>query len=145
MKLSNNGVVFIKLEEGERLTGYLDTRGIPTVGVGHTGTVDGKPVIRGMVISQNKSTELLLSDLAWVERSVNSNVTANLTQNQYDALCSLVFNIGATAFANSTVLNRINKSDYTGAAEAILMWKRAGNAPDILLPRRKRERELFLK
>jgi len=144
MKISNKGVQFIKREEGEKLTAYLDTRGIWTIGVGHTGSVDGKAVSRGMTISQNKSTELLLSDLTWVERAVNSNVKTKINQNQYDALCSLVFNIGASAFSSSTVLRRINKSDFTGAAEAILMWKRAGNDPDILLPRRKRERELFL-
>ncbi|ELI8281136.1 glycoside hydrolase family protein, partial [Yersinia enterocolitica] len=59
-------------------------------------------------------------------------------------LCSLIFNIGPTAFANSTVLKRLNDGDYQGAADAFLMWKKAGNNPDILLPRRQRERALFL-
>lgn len=144
MRLSNNGISFIKKEEGEKLSAYLDSRGIWTIGTGHTGLVDGRPVSRGMIISQKRSTELLLSDLAWVELAVNKNVTAKISQNQYDALCSLVFNIGATAFANSTVLKRLNASDFSGAADAMLMWKRAGNDPDIVLPRRKRERELFL-
>ncbi|WP_145590711.1 lysozyme [Yersinia aleksiciae] len=144
MQISENGINKLKVEEGERLTGYKDSRGIPTIGVGHTGVVDGKPVSAGMVISKDRSSDLLRSDLAWVEKSIATNVKAPLTQNQYDALCSLIFNIGATAFANSTVLKRLNAGDYQGAADAFLMWKKAGNDTEILLPRRQRERALFL-
>lgn len=144
MQISNNGINKLKVEEGEKLIGYKDTRGIPTVGVGHTGVVDGKPVSVGMVISKDKSSELLRSDLKWTEEAIAINVKVPLTQNQYDALCSLIFNIGANAFANSTVLKRLNAGDYKGAADAFLMWKKAGNDPDRLLPRRQRERALFL-
>ncbi|HDL6699896.1 TPA: lysozyme [Yersinia enterocolitica] len=144
MQISNNGINKLKVEEGEKLIGYKDTRGIPTIGVGHTGMVDGKPVAVGMVISKDKSSELLRSDLKWTEEAIATNVKVPLTQNQYDALCSLIFNIGPTAFANSTVLKRINAGDYKGAADAFLMWKKAGNDLNILLPRRQRERALFL-
>lgn len=144
MQISNNGINKLKVEEGEKLIGYKDTRGIPTVGVGHTGVVDGKPVSVGMVISKDKSSELLRSDLKWTEEAIATNVKVPLTQNQYDALCSLIFNIGPTAFANSTVLKRLNAGDYKGAADAFLMWKKAGNDPERLLPRRQRERALFL-
>ncbi|HHH0018942.1 TPA: lysozyme [Yersinia enterocolitica] len=144
MQISNNGINKLKVEEGEKLIGYKDTRGIPTVGVGHTGVVDGKPVSVGMVISKDKSSELLRSDLKWTEEAIAINVKVPLTQNQYDAMCSLIFNIGANAFANSTVLKRLNAGDYKGAADAFLMWKKAGNDPDRLLPRRQRERALFL-
>ncbi|EIC82096.1 lysozyme [Serratia sp. M24T3] len=144
MKISNNGITRLKGDEGEKLEGYRDSRGIPSIGVGHTGTVDGKPVALGMVINQNKSTELLLQDIQWVEQTINSSVKVPLNQNQYDALCSLVFNIGAGAFISSTVLKRLNQKDYAGAADAFLMWKKAGTNPNILLPRRQRERALFL-
>ncbi|WP_145562995.1 lysozyme [Yersinia canariae] len=144
MQISESGINKLKVEEGERLTGYKDSRGIPTVGVGHTGVVDGKPVTVGMVITKDKSSELLRSDLSWVEKSIATNVKVPLTQNQYDALCSLIFNIGPTAFANSTVLKRLNAGDYKGAADAFLMWKKSGNDLNILLPRRQRERALFL-
>lgn len=144
MRISENGISKLKVEEGERLTGYKDTRGIPTIGVGHTGIVDGKPVAVGMVISKDKSSDLLRSDLAWVEKSIATNMKVPLNQNQYDALCSLIFNIGPTAFANSTVLKRLNSGDYKGAADAFMMWKKAGNDPERLLPRRQRERALFL-
>jgi lysozyme len=143
MKISNNGIDFLKKEEGERLTGYSDTRGIPTIGVGHTGLVDGIPVRVGMGITKDKSSELLRSDLQWTERAVN-NANVRLSQNQYDALCSLVFNIGAAAFNSSTLLNKLKANDYQGAADQFLAWKRSGKDADILLPRRKRERSLFL-
>ena len=143
MKLSNNGIAFIKREEGEKLTAYQDSVGVWTIGVGHTGTVDGKSVARGMTITQNKSTSLLISDLAWVESAINGNVKVPLTQNQYDALCSLVFNIGRNAFTGSTLLRLLNVNNYKGASDQFLQWKRAGSDPDLLLPRRKRERELF--
>ncbi|MFA9209184.1 MAG: lysozyme [Yersinia sp. (in: enterobacteria)] len=144
MQISNNGINKIKVEEGEKLIGYKDTRGIPTVGVGHTGMVDGKPVAVGMVISKDKSSELLRSDLKWTEEAIATNVKVPLTQNHYDVLCSLIFNIGANAFANSTVLKRLNAGDYKGSADAFLMRKKAGNDPERLLPRRQRERALFL-
>ncbi|EKN3978904.1 lysozyme [Yersinia enterocolitica] len=144
MQISDNGINKLKVEEGEKLIGYKDTRGIPTIGVGHTGVVDGTPVAVGMIITKNKSSELLRSDLDWVEKSISTNVKSHLTQSQYDALCSLIFNIGPTAFANSTVLKRLNAGDYKGAADAFLMWKKAGNDPERLLPRRQRERALFL-
>lgn len=143
MKLSNNGIAFIKREEGEKLTAYQDSVGVWTIGVGHTGTVDGKSVARGMTIMQSKSTSLLISDLAWVESAINGNVKVPLTQNQYDALCSLVFNIGRNAFTGSTLLRLLNVNNYKGASDQFLQWKRAGSDPDLLLPRRKRERELF--
>ncbi|MFZ4835871.1 lysozyme [Rouxiella sp. Mn2063] len=144
MQISQNGINKLKVEEGERLSAYLDSRGIPTIGVGHTGSVDGKPVAIGMAISKDKSSELLRSDLAWVEKTIAVSVKAPLNQNQYDALCSLIFNIGASAFNSSTVLRKLNAKDYAGSADAFLMWKKAGNDLDILLPRRKRERALFL-
>lgn len=144
MQISPNGISKLKSEEGEKLTGYKDSRGIPTLGVGHIGTVDGKPVAVGMVITKEKSTELLLNDLKWVEKSIADNVKVPLSQNQYDALCSLIFNIGASAFSGSTVLRKLNEKDYSGAADAFLMWKKAGKDLNILLPRRQRERALFL-
>lgn len=144
MKISDNGLAFITGEEGERLVGYADTRGIPTIGVGHTGWVNGLPVSVGMHITHEQSAELLRQDLANVEQHIHHRVTALLNQHQYDALCSLVFNIGTEAFSRSTVLQKLNTSDYLAAADSMLMWCRAGNEPQRLLPRRQRERTLFM-
>lgn len=144
MKISDAGIAFIRQEEGERLVAYADSRGIPTIGVGHTGLVNGIPVSAGMHITREQSDALLRQDLANVEQHVNQQITVPLNQHQYDALCSLVFNIGTDAFARSTVLQKLNASDYSAAAETMLMWCRAGHEPQRLLPRRQRERAFFM-
>ncbi|MEI2267149.1 lysozyme [Erwinia sp. CGal63] len=144
MKISHNGIRFIKQEEGEKLTAYRDSRGILTIGVGHTGPVENKSIIPGMTITAEQSDSLLLADIAHAEKAINEKVRVSLNQQQYDALCSLVFNIGVQAFSNSTLLQKLNAGDCHGAAEAMLLWKRAGEHKDILLPRRQREKKLFL-
>ncbi|TNV17886.1 lysozyme [Buttiauxella sp. B2] len=144
MQVSNNGINFIKREEGEKLTGYPDTRGIPTIGVGHTGSVNGNPVAVGMNITAEQSSALLKGDLSWVENTIGSYVKSALNQNQYDALCSFIFNVGANAFKGSTMLKLLNVGNYPSASDEFPKWKKSGNDPDILLPRRQRERALFL-
>lgn len=142
MKTSDKGQEFIVREEGEKLRAYLDAVGIWTIGVGHTGWVDAKPVGRGMVITKEKSREILRADLRRFENAVNESVRVPLIQYQFDALVSLAFNIGEGAFRRSTLLKLLNRGDYKGASEQFLVWKNAGGRP-ILLNRRKREKALF--
>ncbi|UWZ92563.1 lysozyme [[Pasteurella] aerogenes] len=144
MKISERGINFIKSEEGERLTAYQDIVGVWTIGVGHTGYVDNKPVSKGMKISQDKSRELLLKDLRRFEKTINDSVKVPLKQNQYDALVSLAFNIGEGAFSRSTLVRKLNALDYKGASEQFLVWKNAGGRVSKgLLGRRKREKVMF--
>lgn len=144
MKTSEKGLQFIRREEGERLTAYADIIGVWTIGVGHTGTVDGKPVAKGMVISADKSHALLSADLSKFESAIARLVKVPLKQHEFDALVSLVFNIGETNFARSTLLKKLNANDFKGAAEQFLAWKNAGGrAVQGLLNRRKREKDMF--
>ena len=144
MKTSEKGLQFIRREEGERLTAYADIIGVWTIGVGHTGAVDGKPVAKGMVISADKSRELLSADLLKFESAITRLVKVPLQQYECDALVSLVFNIGETNFARSTLLKKLNTNDFKGAAEQFLAWKNAGGRPvQGLLNRRKREKDMF--
>lgn len=144
MKTSEKGLQFIRHEEGERLTAYADIIGVWTIGVGHTGAVDGKPVAKGMVISADKSRELLSADLLKFESAIARLVKVPLKQYEFDALVSLVFNIGETNFARSTLLKKLNTNDFKGAAEQFLAWKNAGGRPvQGLLNRRKREKDMF--
>ena len=84
---------------------------------------------------------VLREDLATrFEPAVRDAVRKPLKQHQFDALVSLAFNIGTGGFRRSTVVKRLNAGDFRGAADAILMWDK----PSILIPRRRRERELFL-
>lgn len=142
MKTSEQGQKFIVNEEGERLTAYADAVGIWTIGVGHTGWVDAKPVSKGMTITREQSRDILRADLRRFEKAINDEVRALLSQHQFDALVSLAFNIGEGAFRRSTLLKLLNRGDYRGAAEQFLVWKNAGGRP-ILLNRRKREKRLF--
>ena len=144
MRISENGIEFIRQLEGEKLTAYPDIVGIWTIGVGHTGFVDGKPVARGMAITKEKSKEILTADLKRFESAVNDAVKVTLTQNQFDALVSLAFNIGEGAFARSMLVNKLNAGDKKGAAEQFLVWKNAGGrVSQGLLNRRQKEKAMF--
>ncbi|ECI4647293.1 lysozyme [Salmonella enterica subsp. enterica serovar Ball] len=144
MKISDNGLAALKREEGCKLTAYPDSRGVWTIGTGHTGKVDGVTVHKGMIITQDTADRLLRDDLSWVERCIAERVTVPLNQHQYDALCSLIFNIGANAFIRSGVRRYLNAGNYTAAADAFLEWRRSGSNPTLLAPRRGRERAMFL-
>ncbi|EKN7213122.1 lysozyme, partial [Salmonella enterica] len=111
---------------------------------GHTGKVDGIAIHKGMTITPDTASRLLQDDLSWVERCIADRVTVELNQHQYDALCSLIFNIGANAFIGSSVRRHLNAGNYAAAADDFLKWTRSGNNPTLLAPRRGRERAMFL-
>ena len=139
MAIAESTLDFITKEEGSRNKAYKDSKGLPTIGVGHLIKAD-EPHLLNATLSDQEVKELLKSDLKWCSEAVESSVKVPLTQNQFDALYSLCFNIGGTAFKNSTVVKRLNANDLKGAAEAILMW----NKPAVLIKRREREKALFL-
>lgn len=141
MKISKLGLDLIKEFEGLRLEGYMPTPDdVPTIGYGHTKTAK-----LGMAITKAEADMLLVRDLAWVEKAVNSAVTSPLAQPQYDALCSFVYNLGATNFRSSTLLKRINASRYDDAANELLRWNKQGKKVlKGLTRRREAERALFL-
>lgn len=135
MKMSPKGAAILTVREGEKLKTYTDTAGVLTIGVGHTGH-DVKP---GMTITREQSQSLLMKDLEWAEAAVNK-VKVPLNQNQFDALVSFVFNIGANAFAKSTLLKLLNAGDYGGAAAQFMVWTKQKE----LTGRRQGERDQFL-
>lgn len=126
--------------EGLRFTAYKDQNGIPTIGYGHT---DG--VQMGDICNKQQAEEWLDEDLEEVDQALARLVNVPLTQNQYDALASLVYNIGAEHFSGSTVRRRLNQGNFQAAADAMMMWRYAGGEVSIgLLHRREAERKLFL-
>jgi lysozyme len=139
MAITESTLDYITEEEGYRNKAYKDVKGLWTIGVGHLIKDDEKHLIN-TTLTDEQVKDLLKSDLKWCSEAVESSVKVPLTQNQFDALYSLCFNIGEGAFKKSTVVRRLNTGDYKGAADAILMW----NKPAVLEKRRKRERELFL-
>ena len=131
----------IKDSEGLRLKAYLPTKNdVWTIGYGHT-----HGVYQGMTITEQQAEQFLHEDVKWAEDAVNQYVHVSLTQNQFDALVSFVFNVGTGNFSNSTLLRLLNKGDYKGAADQFLRWnKQKGVVLNGLTTRRKNERALFL-
>lgn len=141
MITSPTGRQAIMLREGVVLHAYRDTRGILTIGVGHT-TAAGPPmVLDGMTITMAQCDAILAADLAGVETAVNSAVRMPISQNAFDACVSLAFNIGAPGFIGSSVVRQINAGNIQGAADDFLMWDR----PPEILGRRRGERAQFLR
>lgn len=135
MKLSKQGLEKLIEREGKRNKVYLDTKGIPTVGVGHT----GPDVKMGMVWTDEQVEYALLHDVLWAEEAVLA-VNCSLTQNQFDALVSFVFNIGASAFASSTLKKLLDKGDIEGAAKQFDRWV----IPKEITKRRMSEKAQFM-
>lgn len=140
MQTSNNGINLIKRFEGLRLEAYRDSVGIPTIGYGHTHGVK-----MGDVITGAQADAFLREDLQVAELTINTNVKVKLTQGQFDALASFVFNLGSGNFVKSTLLKKLNTGVYAGAADEFGKWVNAGGKKlPGLVKRRAAEREVFL-
>lgn len=132
----------IKLFESLKLEAYVCPAGVLTIGYGHTGPdvkVDTK-------ITEEQADKLLVMDvLNKAAYYVDTFVKVDLNQSHYDALVSLVFNIGGGNFRASTLLRKLNNWDYEGAAAEFPKWRKGGGKvlPG-LVKRRALEQALFL-
>ena len=95
----------------------------------------------GMTVTAEEADRIFAADLVPFAAGVAALVPADLTQNQFDALVSLAFNIGLKGFQGSGVVHRLAAGDTAGAADAFLLWDR----PPDLAGRRRAEREQFLR
>ena len=141
MKTSSVGISLIKEFEGFRAVPYEDLNGNPTLGFGHK-------ILKGEVfgaLSVVEATALLERDVQrCAEDFIDRLVKCPLTQNEYDALSSFVYNIGGGAFSRSTLLLLINSDQKEKAPEEILKWcKAGGSTSNGLVRRRKKESDLF--
>jgi lysozyme len=140
MTISDKGIELIKAFEGCKLFTYRDSVGVATIGYGHT-----KVVKMGQAITQKQADEYLREDLQECEKALNA-CGINFRQEQFDALCSWVFNLGVTNFRNSTMLKYImaGKED-TDITDQLVKWHNAGGVPLKGLKRRRiAEANLFL-
>ncbi|MBK2673144.1 lysozyme [Citrobacter freundii] len=145
MQTSDKGIALIKQFEGCKLTAYQDSVGVWTIGYGWTQPVDGKPIRAGMTIKQETAERLLKTGLVSYESDVSRLVKVGLNQGQFDALVSFTYNLGARSLSTSTLLRKLNASDYAGAADEFLRWNKAGGKVMTGLNRRREaERALFL-
>ena len=142
MKTSEKGLEFITKHEGEVLSVYDDVAGFPTIGVGHLIRDDDPDFSGGITHAQ--AIELLRKDAEQAEDSVSNRVTVDLTQTQYDALVSFVFNIGGGAFRNSTLVRLLNEGRYNDVPEQLRRWNKAGGkVVQGLINRREAECQLW--
>lgn len=103
MKASQNAIQIIKDSESLKLKAYICPAGKLTIGYGHT-----KKVTPGMIISSLQAEQLLAEDITSAEVDLNKLLKKSLKQNQYDALISFIFNIGAQKLATSSLLKMVN-------------------------------------
>jgi lysozyme len=125
--------------EGCRLYAYQDSRGVWTLGYGHTSGVNPADTC-----SQAQAESWLLEDVAWAEAAVNHYVTVALTQGEFDALTDFTFNLGTGSLQHSTLLKLINAGDFAHAANEFEKWDRCGGVEVAgLLRRRLAEKKVF--
>ena len=143
MRLSSKGLDLIKEFEGLELKAYRCPANILTIGYGHTGS----DVKEDLTITEEQANRYLMSDTESAQQCVSSFVVTKLNQNEYDALVSFTFNVGPTAFVNSTLLKLLNEGVTKVVVSAeFLRWVKAGGeeASPGLVRRREAERKLFL-
>ena len=163
MNISNKGINWLKSYEGKvvakngRHVIYDDKTGRPipdgcplppgaTIGYGHL-VRPGENFRDG--ISECQATAILCTDLCIAERAVRENINVTLAQHQYDALVALAYNIGAGAFAKSTVVKYINNPSFTSVRYSSLekawcAWTRSnGVVMPGLIRRRNAEWQLY--
>lgn len=148
MMISNQGLQLIRRWEGCRLTAYADVVGVATIGYGCIAYPDGSEVRLGDRITQEQADALLLQECKRKAEAVAGMLAVVVTQNQFDALVSLAFNIGEGAFRDSTLLRELNAAHVAAASAQFLVWNKGmvdGVKVEIegLRQRRQDEKALF--
>ncbi len=119
--------------EGFRAEAYQDSVGVWTSGYGST-----RGVKEGDVVTEQEARERMLQELTDdYSYDVQRLVSVPLAQYEFDALSSWTYNLGSGDLASSTLLKKLNKGDYEGAAKEILRWDRAGGQVLLGLSRRR--------
>jgi lysozyme len=139
MKTSKDGLQLIKDFEGLELNAYKCAAGVWTIGYGHI-----KGVQEGMSISEARANEMLNEELTEYENYINKGVTVPLSQCQFDAMVSWVYNLGNGNLTSSTLLKVLNSGDYAGVPAQMLRWNKAGGKVLAGLTRRRQaEADMF--
>lgn len=145
MNLDSKGIAFLHKEEGLRLNAYKDQIGKWTIAFGNTYMLDGSPVKEGDKLSLVEANKLFAVKIKDYEAAVNKGVKVPITQNQFNSLVSLCYNIGTSAFLNSTLLKKINSKASAEEIQAQFnLWKKGGGKVlPVLVKRRQREFALY--
>lgn len=138
MKISNNGINLIKSFEKLRLKAYKPTKAEKkyTVGYGHYG------VSADTVITEKDAEALLRMDIGYAEDELNK-LKIDFNQNQFDALCSFIFNVGVGNFKNSTMYRRLSQGNKNIADQFGRWVYQNGIVLKGLVRRRAQEAQLY--
>ena len=118
MKTSEKALDLIKQFEGFKDFVYICPAGLPTIGYGHV--IDPKLLALTKVslrMTKEKAEQILKNDVKEAEDAINSSVKVNISQGQFDALISLIYNWGAYNFKISNGLRKLNAGNYNEAAD----------------------------
>ena len=146
MHINERGIEIVKSFEGLSLKPYLCPANVWTVGYGATRSSTGGPIDLDMEpITEAEAEALLIRDLESSEGWVSRLIKTALTENQYSALTSFTFNVGAGALQRSTLRMKLNRGEIQNAADEFPKWKFANKRILAgLVRRRAAERSLFL-
>lgn len=140
LRCSEPGRNFIKGYEKLRLKAYQDQGGVWTIGWGHTAGVQ-----MGQTCTEEQAESWFKNDIQDAAHILNAGAGLKLFQCEYDALCSLIFNIGGAQFASSTLRRALQAGRYDLAADEFPRWNKVkGKTSNGLVKRRAHEREMFL-
>lgn len=146
MNINQAAVDLVKEFEGFRANAYRDAVGVITIGYGTTAMagVGIKPAM-GMAISKSDAEAYLHAALNKFAAQIAPSIASPINENEFGAFVSLAYNIGPGAFKKSTALREFNAGNKQKAADAILLWDKAGGKVLRGLKRRREaERKLFL-
>jgi len=139
MNISEEGLSLIKKFEGCELKAYRCAANVLTIGYGTT-----KGVTEDMEITKEEAESILKEEMHEYEGYINDMVKVPLKQNQFDSMVSWVFNLGSTNLSSSTLLKKLNNSEYDEVPAQIKRWNKAGGKVlDGLIRRREAEALLF--
>lgn len=140
MQIDTAGIRYIESVEGKSNKTYKDSGGKLTIGIGHllkkSELTSGKIWLKGDQykpatflkyvngLTDAEVYRVLYQDLIPVESTINVSVKVPLNQNQYNALCSFVLNVGNDAFINSTLLKLLNEKKYQEVPTQMRRWVR---------------------
>lgn len=141
LKISKDCIALVKEFEGCQLRGYICPAGVPTIGYGYTGKINGKTITTSTTITAGQAEDLLAADLERFANHVRKfDSTYHWSQNEFDALVSFAYNVGSI-----NALTQNKRRTKAQIAQAMLLYnKAAGKVLAGLTRRRKAEQALFL-
>lgn len=125
---SSKGIELIKSFEGFYAKPYLCPANVATIGYGTTVYPNGTKVkLSDVSITKETATAYLMDNLTTYEKSVDAFCRDDINQNQFDALVSFCYNLGATNLKSSTLLKKVNANPNDPEINfEFLKWNRGG-------------------